>query len=156
MCCSCVANPLLIRGLIAVFRRGGKPFFAVKAPWYAVPKKHLWALLGPNGAGKTTTVNMLTGFIPPSRGNALVTGCTVAHPVGMSRVRRRMGVCPQVSCRSLLTRVCLSLPVCILLTLVFVRSLTPSGPRSRRESTLSCLRLLRAYVNRPYPMKQCA
>ena len=84
-----------IRGLIAEFRRGGKPFFAVKAPWYAVPKTHLLALLGPNGAGKTTTVNMLTGFIPPSRGNALVTGCTVAHPVGMSRVRRRMGVCPQ-------------------------------------------------------------
>ena len=84
-----------IRGLVAEFRRGGKPFFAVKAPWYSVRKRQLLALLGPNGAGKTTTVNMLTGFIPPSRGNALVTGRTIAHPVGMSQVRRVMGVCPQ-------------------------------------------------------------
>jgi ABC-type lipoprotein export system ATPase subunit len=84
-----------VRGLIAEFRRSGKPFFAVKAPWYKVKKNHLLALLGPNGAGKTTTVNMLTGFIPPSRGNALVMGRTVAHPAGMSAVRRVMGVCPQ-------------------------------------------------------------
>jgi ABC-type multidrug transport system fused ATPase/permease subunit len=84
-----------VRGLVAEFRRGGKPFYAVKAPWYSVRKRSLLALLGPNGAGKTTTVNMLTGFIPPSRGNALVTGQTVAHPCGMSEVRRKMGVCPQ-------------------------------------------------------------
>ena len=88
-------NAIEIRGLVAEFRRGGKPFFAVKAPWYSVRKRSLLALLGPNGAGKTTTVNMLTGFIPPSRGNALVTGQTVSHPCGMSEVRRRMGVCPQ-------------------------------------------------------------
>jgi ABC-type glutathione transport system ATPase component len=84
-----------VRGLVAEFRRGGKPLLAVKAPWFGVRKKQLLALLGPNGAGKTTTVNMLTGFIPPSRGNALVAGKSIAHPLGMSAVRRIMGVCPQ-------------------------------------------------------------
>jgi ATP-binding cassette subfamily A (ABC1) protein 3 len=59
-----------IRGLRATFTRGGKAFHAVKCPWYSVEKRQLFALLGPNGAGKTTTINMLTGFLPPTDGNA--------------------------------------------------------------------------------------
>ena len=59
-----------IRGLRATFKRGGKSFHAVKCPWYHVGKRQLFALLGPNGAGKTTTINMLTGFLPPTDGNA--------------------------------------------------------------------------------------
>jgi ABC-type multidrug transport system ATPase subunit len=84
-----------IRGLRQTFSRGGKAFHAVKDPWYAVGRKQLFALLGPNGAGKTTTINMLTGFLPPTTGNALVLGHTVAHPSGMNRIKRFMGVCPQ-------------------------------------------------------------
>ena len=61
-----------IRGLRATFTRGGKSFHAVKCPWYSVDKRQLFALLGPNGAGKTTTINMLTGFLPPTDGNACV------------------------------------------------------------------------------------
>ena len=68
---------------------------AVEALTFDVAPGELFGVVGPDGAGKTTTVNMLTGFIPPSRGNALVTGQTVSHPCGMSEVRRRMGVCPQ-------------------------------------------------------------
>ncbi|EKX32324.1 hypothetical protein GUITHDRAFT_82405 [Guillardia theta CCMP2712] len=89
------ANAIEIRGLTQTFKRGGKPFHAVKAPWYVVKKNQLFALLGPNGAGKTTTINMLTGFLPPTAGNALVFGNTVAHPSGMNRVKRVIGVCPQ-------------------------------------------------------------
>ena len=59
-----------VRGLRATFKRGGKEFHAVRCPWYCIDKKQLFALLGPNGAGKTTTINMLTGFLPPSGGNA--------------------------------------------------------------------------------------
>ncbi len=61
-----------IRGLRATFTRGRKSFHAVKCPWYSVGKRQLFALLGPNGAGKTTTINMLTGFLPPTDGNAWV------------------------------------------------------------------------------------
>jgi ABC-type branched-subunit amino acid transport system ATPase component len=61
-------------------------------------KKQLFALLGPNGAGKTTTISMLTGALPPTRGNALVLGETIAHPAGIALVRKNMGVCPQVRC----------------------------------------------------------
>lgn len=59
-----------IRGLRATFKRRGKDFHAVKAPWLSFAKRQLFALLGPNGAGKTTIINMLTGFLPASAGNA--------------------------------------------------------------------------------------
>ncbi len=59
-----------IRGLKATFKRGGKEFHAVKGPWFCIAKNQLFALLGPNGAGKSTTINMLTGFLPPTNGNA--------------------------------------------------------------------------------------
>eukprot|EP00960_Hanusia_phi_P066607 766433-Hanusia_phi.AAC.1 len=88
-------NAIEIRGLTQTFTRGGKPFHAVKAPWFNVAKNQLFALLGPNGAGKTTTINMLTGFLPPTAGNAMVFGNTVAHPSGMNRVKRVIGICPQ-------------------------------------------------------------
>jgi ABC-type glutathione transport system ATPase component len=55
---------LEVRGLRRIFVRGGRAFHAVKAPWYAVGERQLFALLGPNGAGKTTTINMLTGLLP--------------------------------------------------------------------------------------------
>ena len=67
-----IASAIEIRGLRATFTRGGKEFHAVRCPWYCIGKKQLFALLGPNGAGKTTTINMLTGFLPPSGGNAYV------------------------------------------------------------------------------------
>ena len=63
-------SALEVRGLRATFRRGGAPFHAVKAPWFAVGRRQLFALLGPNGAGKTTAINMLTGALPPTAGNA--------------------------------------------------------------------------------------
>ncbi len=59
-----------VRGLRATFKRRGKDFHAVKAPWFSIAKKQLFALLGPNGAGKSTVINMLTGVLPPSSGNA--------------------------------------------------------------------------------------
>ena len=34
----------------------------------------LTALIGPNGAGKSTTMRMVTGFIPPSSGTAVICG----------------------------------------------------------------------------------
>ena len=72
-----------------------KPFWAVKAPWFSIGKGQLFALLGPNGAGKTTTINMLTGFMPATSGNAVVLNNSVRLSAGMSQIRKRMGVCAQ-------------------------------------------------------------
>jgi ABC-type multidrug transport system ATPase subunit len=41
-------------------------FWALKGPWFRIPRGQLFCLLGPNGAGKTTTINCLTGVLPAS------------------------------------------------------------------------------------------
>ncbi|CAL9048517.1 unnamed protein product, partial [Musa banksii] len=55
----------------------------------------LFCLLGPNGAGKTTLINCLTGITPVTGGDAFFYGYSVRSSVGMSKIRRMIGVCPQ-------------------------------------------------------------
>ena len=47
---------------------------AVDGISFGVRKGEILGFLGPNGAGKTTTMRMLTGFIPPTKGRAVVGG----------------------------------------------------------------------------------
>jgi len=49
--------------------------------------------LGPNGAGKTTTMRILTGFMPPTDGKAMVAGYDVFEQ--SMEVRRRVGYLPE-------------------------------------------------------------
>ncbi len=49
--------------------------------------------LGPNGAGKTTTMRILTGFMPPTDGEALVAGYDVVEE--SLEVRKRVGYLPE-------------------------------------------------------------
>jgi ABC-2 type transport system ATP-binding protein len=58
-----------------------------------VPRGIIFGFLGPNGAGKSTTINMLTGLLPPTAGEAWVGGFHV-HQDALE-VKRRIGVMPE-------------------------------------------------------------
>ena len=53
----------------------------------------VFGFLGPNGAGKTTTINVLLGFIPPTRGTAYLFGIDVRQPIA----RQRIGYLPEMT-----------------------------------------------------------
>jgi ABC-2 type transport system ATP-binding protein len=53
----------------------------------------IFGFLGPNGAGKTTTINVLLGFIPPTRGTAYLFGFDVRQPIA----RQRIGYLPEMT-----------------------------------------------------------
>ncbi len=53
----------------------------------------LFGLVGPDGAGKTTTLRMLAGVLPPSAGDALVLGASVAREP--ERVKRHLAYMSQ-------------------------------------------------------------
>jgi ABC-2 type transport system ATP-binding protein len=44
---------------------------------FTVKKGEVLGFLGPNGAGKSTTMRMITGFLPPTSGDAKVCGISV-------------------------------------------------------------------------------
>jgi ABC-2 type transport system ATP-binding protein len=49
--------------------------------------------LGPNGAGKTTTMRILTSYMPPTEGKAIVAGYDVVEE--SMQVRKRVGYLPE-------------------------------------------------------------
>jgi len=68
-------------------------FSAVDALTLTVNAGEIFGLLGSNGAGKTTTIKMLTTLLPPSSGEAYVTGFSITtQSVG---ARRSIGYVPQ-------------------------------------------------------------
>lgn len=60
---------------------------------FTVERGEIFGFLGPNGAGKSTTVRMLTGYIPPTEGRALIAGIDVGRDP--STARRHIGVVPE-------------------------------------------------------------
>jgi ABC-2 type transport system ATP-binding protein len=67
-------------------------FTAVDNLSLEVPRGSICAFMGPNGAGKSTTVNMLTGLLAPSSGDATVAGLSIRN--GGTELKRRIGVLP--------------------------------------------------------------
>ena len=50
------------------------PILAVDDVSFTVAKGEVLGFLGPNGAGKSTTMKMVTGFLSPTAGTAIVCG----------------------------------------------------------------------------------
>ena len=69
------------------------PTTAVDDVSFRVERGEVLGLLGPNGAGKTTTMRVLTGYMPPTEGRAIVAGFDVSdQPL---EAKRRTGYLPE-------------------------------------------------------------
>jgi len=69
------------------------PVTAVDDVSFKVERGEILGFLGPNGAGKTTTMRILTGYMPPTDGKAVVGGYDVQEqPI---EAKRRTGYLPE-------------------------------------------------------------
>jgi ABC-2 type transport system ATP-binding protein len=66
---------------------------AVDGITFSVAKGEVLGFLGPNGAGKTTTMRILTGFIPATRGTAVVAGHDILSQPLLAK--RKIGYLPE-------------------------------------------------------------
>ena len=75
-----------------VTKKYGK-FVAVKDLSFSVDEQEIVGFLGPNGAGKSTTMNMITGYIEPSKGKIIVNGYDVSK--SPKKAKRQIGYMPE-------------------------------------------------------------
>ncbi len=69
------------------------PYAAIEDVSFDVQKGEILGFLGPNGAGKTTTMRILTGFMPPTRGQVSLDGNDIVEQ--SLEVRKRVGYLPE-------------------------------------------------------------
>jgi ABC-2 type transport system ATP-binding protein len=75
-----------------LLRRFG-PILAVDDVSFQVARGEVLGFLGPNGAGKSTTMKMITGFLAPTSGTAIVNGHDIiAAPIA---AKRAVGYLPE-------------------------------------------------------------
>jgi len=80
---------LEIRNLVKHFG----PLVAVDGVSFEVPRGEVLGFLGPNGAGKSTTMKMITGFLAPTAGTAIVCGDDIlTRPL---QAKRHIGYLPE-------------------------------------------------------------
>jgi ABC-2 type transport system ATP-binding protein len=68
---------------------------AVDSISFELKKGEIVGFLGPNGAGKSTTMKMITSYLPPTSGSALVCGFDVQDKP--MEVRKRVGYLPEAN-----------------------------------------------------------
>ncbi len=89
--CTCRASDRMIE--VQSLTRYFGPIRAVDGISFAVGKGEVLGFLGPNGAGKSTTMKMITGFVPPTSGTAIVCG----HDIRTAPIaaKARIGYLPE-------------------------------------------------------------
>lgn len=60
---------------------------------FEIPKGQIVGFLGPNGAGKSTTMKMITSYLPPTQGTAVVCGFDVQTQ--SMELRKHIGYLPE-------------------------------------------------------------
>jgi ABC-2 type transport system ATP-binding protein len=84
-----MSTMLEIQGLTKQFGQ----FTAVDEISFSVQSGEVLGFLGPNGSGKSTTMKMVTGFLPPTSGTAIVCGNDVTRdPIA---VKKHIGYLPE-------------------------------------------------------------
>jgi ABC-2 type transport system ATP-binding protein len=78
--------------VVEISRNFGR-FQAVSNVSFQVQKSEVLGFLGPNGAGKSTTMKMLTGYLQPSSGDALICGHSVTKQ--SLKARAKIGYLPE-------------------------------------------------------------
>jgi ABC-2 type transport system ATP-binding protein len=69
------------------------PIAAVDDISFAVARGEVLGFLGPNGAGKSTTMKMITGFLAPTSGTAVICGAEISQaPIA---AKRHIGYLPE-------------------------------------------------------------
>ena len=82
-----VAGPVIELEAVDLVRGGHA---ILKDVTWTVKRDEHWAIIGPNGCGKTTLMNIVSGWLFPSRGTAAVLGARFGH-CDMMALRRRVG-----------------------------------------------------------------
>ncbi len=68
-------------------------FIAIEDVSFEVKRGEIVGFLGPNAAGKTTTMRILSGFLPPTEGTAIIAGFDILK--NSLEARRQIGYLPE-------------------------------------------------------------
>lgn len=61
---------------------------------FRVEKGQIYGFLGPNGAGKSTTMNMITGYLAPTRGTVIIDGKDIQKEP--EEAKKKVGYLPEL------------------------------------------------------------
>ncbi|MBX9589373.1 MAG: ABC transporter ATP-binding protein [Hyphomonadaceae bacterium] len=79
-----MADGIEVRGVTFEYSTGLGSVLAVKDASFTVAPSEFLCIVGPSGCGKTTILNMLAGFLAPTRGEILIGG----KPLGKAKTDR--------------------------------------------------------------------
>lgn len=69
-------------------------YMAVDDISFELEDGHVYGFLGPNGAGKSTTMNMITGYLAPTRGSVLIDDISMMK--SPEKAKRLIGYLPEI------------------------------------------------------------